>query len=118
MRVGIVGLGRIGGNLARQAMRERHEVVGWTLDHHALTTLGEEGMVVAESLEDVATQLSSPRVILAYVPQRAAVDLTVDGLRPHPSAGDVLVDGGNSNWNDAGPRAPSCTPDRPAAATS
>ncbi len=101
MQVGLIGLGRMGANMARRWRASGHEVVGYA--RHATTV---DGLVAdgainggATSLADLAGRLSTPRVLWLMVPA-ASVDATLADLVPHLSSGDVIVDGGNSYYHD------------------
>ncbi|MGH3149101.1 MAG: NAD(P)-binding domain-containing protein, partial [Rubrobacter sp.] len=97
---GVVGLGRMGGNLARQALDKGIRVVGFTR-HSAPSDMVEAGLVEVHSYEDLKAQLTAPRVIFVYIPAGPAVDKVFDGLAEELDPGDILVDGGNSYWGDS-----------------
>jgi 6-phosphogluconate dehydrogenase len=97
---GVVGLGRMGGNLARQALEKGIRVVGFTR-HSAPSDMVEAGLVEVHSYEDLKAQLGAPRVIFVYIPAGPAVDKVFDGIAERLDPGDVLVDGGNSYWGDS-----------------
>jgi len=97
---GLVGLGRMGGNLARQALDKGIRVVGFTR-HSAPSDMVEAGLVEVHSYGDLKAQLSAPRVVFVYIPAGPAVDEVFDGLAEELDSGDVLVDGGNSYWGDS-----------------
>jgi 6-phosphogluconate dehydrogenase len=97
---GVVGLGRMGGNLARQALEKGMRVVGFTR-HGAPQDMMEAGLVEVRSFEDLKAQLAPPRAVLLYIPAGPAVDELLDDLAAQLDNGDVLVDGGNSYWGDS-----------------
>ncbi len=97
---GIVGLGRMGGNLARQALEKGMRVVGYTLGG-APADLVQSGLAEVGSLADFTKQLSRPRAIFLYIPAGPAVDRLLEDIAPALEEGDVLVDGGNSYWGDS-----------------
>jgi 6-phosphogluconate dehydrogenase len=97
---GVIGLGRMGGNLARQALEKGIGVVGFTR-HGAPADMTEAGLVEVRSYEDLKAQLAPPRVVFLYIPSGPAVDKILDDLAEECDAGDVLVDGGNSYWGDS-----------------
>lgn len=95
MQVGMVGLGRMGGNLVRRLMAGGHDCVAFDLDPDAVAALAGEGAAGAASLEEFVALLTPPRVVWIMIPA-AFVDSTVASLRPHLVPGDVVIDGGNS----------------------
>jgi len=97
---GVVGLGRMGGNLARQALEKGIRVVGHTLEG-APPDMVEAGLVEASSLKDLKEKLAAPRAVFLYVPAGPVVDELLDDLAEELDEGDVLVDGGNSYWGDS-----------------
>jgi 6-phosphogluconate dehydrogenase len=97
---GIVGLGRMGGGLALQALGKGMKVVGYTLDG-AGPDLVDAGLTQVREPAGFAEVLAAPRVVLLYIPAGPAVDATLDRLATVLAAGDVLVDGGNSYWGDS-----------------
>ncbi len=99
MQVGMIGLGRMGANMARRLVRGEHECVVYDVAPDAVRALGREGAVGAASLDDLAARLVPPRVVWLMVPA-AVVDATLDDLVPKLGAGDVVVDGGNSHYRD------------------
>ena len=101
MRFGIVGLGRMGGNLARAAMEHGHEVVGYNRDAELTRALAVEGLDPADSLDELATKLEPTRVVLLYVPHGRPTDDCCRELERLLDAGDIVVDGGNSHWEDS-----------------
>jgi 6-phosphogluconate dehydrogenase len=100
MDIGMVGLGRMGGNMARRLLRGGHRVVGWATDQAAVATLAADGGVGARSLDDLVAKLPAPRAIWVMVPAGAPTEETVGALAERLAAGDVVVDGGNSFFKD------------------
>src|ERR671932_2612718 len=94
---GVVGLGRMGGNLSRQALEKGIRVVGFTR-HGAPPDMIEAGLVEVRSYEDLKAELSPPRAIFVYVPAGPAVDGVLNHLASQLDEGDVFVDGGKSFW--------------------
>jgi 6-phosphogluconate dehydrogenase len=105
MQIGMIGLGRMGANMARRLERGGHDVVGFDLNPQAIQDLEAEGGQGVGSLEDLAARLRPPRAAWMMVPSGAIVDRTVEALLPHVEPGDILIDGGNSNYQDTMRRA-------------
>jgi 6-phosphogluconate dehydrogenase len=101
MRFGIVGLGRMGGNLARAAMEHGHDVVGYNRDHRLAIELAREGLEPASSLPELVSKLEPPRIVLIYVPHGPPTEQVCDELLELLAPGDLAVDGGNSHWADS-----------------
>jgi 6-phosphogluconate dehydrogenase len=101
MRFGIVGLGRMGGNLARAAMERGHEVVGYSRDERSTTELAAEGVLAAPSLDALVKELPRPRLVLVYVPHGKPTEEVCVALRLILAPEDIVVDGGNSHWADS-----------------
>ena len=105
MQLGMIGLGRMGANMAQRLLRGGHTVAGFDPSAEARERAAGEGLAAATSLEALVSGLDAPRVLWMMVPAGAIVDATIDSLRPLLSAGDVLVDGGNSFYRDSQRRA-------------
>ena len=99
-KYGVVGLGRMGGNLARQALEKDIRVVGFTR-HGAPEDMIESGLTEVRSYEDLKAELSPPRAVFLYIPAGPPVDEVLADLAAALDPGDVLVDGGNSYWGDS-----------------
>ena len=105
MQIGLVGLGRMGGNMAQRLLRDGHDVVGFDLDPGALSELESHGGTGKSSLGALVEMLDKPRTVWIMVPAGAITQSTVDELSNHMSAGDTLIDGGNSNYKESTRRA-------------
>ena len=99
MQLGMIGLGRMGANMVRRLMRGGHECVVYDVAPAAVHALASEGATGATELGDFVSRLAKPRTVWLMVPA-ASVDATLDALVPWLEAGDVVVDGGNSNYRD------------------
>jgi len=97
---GVVGLGRMGGNLARQAMEKGMRVVGF-IRRDAPKDMIEAGLVEIRSYALFREELSPPRAVFVYVPAGPLVDDILDQIASRLEPGDILVDGGNSYWGDS-----------------
>jgi 6-phosphogluconate dehydrogenase len=98
--LGIVGLGRMGGNIALHAIERGFRVVGLTR-RGVPRELSDAGVVSVATPAEVGAELRPPRKIFFYVPAGAAVDALIDAFLPVLDRGDVIVDGGNSYWGDS-----------------
>jgi 6-phosphogluconate dehydrogenase len=97
----MIGLGKMGAGMSRRLLRDGHTVVGFDLDEDTVRDLSaEEGATGVTELADLAARLDPPRVCWMMVPAGDPVDQTIEALQPHLDAGDILVDGGNSNYKD------------------
>ena len=105
MQVAMIGLGRMGANMAQRLQRGGHTVLGYDPSPEARARLVEAGLETAESLEALVAALDAPRALWMMVPAGEPVEATIAALQPLLSAGDVLVDGGNSNYLDSQRRA-------------
>jgi 6-phosphogluconate dehydrogenase len=105
MKLGMVGLGRMGGNMTARLQRSGHEVVAFDPSADAVAKATETGASGASSLSDLVGQLEAPRVVWLMVPAGEITDSTVRVLSELLSDGDVIVDGGNSHYKDSIARA-------------
>jgi 6-phosphogluconate dehydrogenase len=99
MQLGMIGLGRMGANMVLRLLRAGHACVVYDRDPAAVAALAEQGAVGAVDIADFCARLEPPRNAWIMVPA-AAVDRVIDDLLPHLSAGDTIVDGGNSSYRD------------------
>jgi 6-phosphogluconate dehydrogenase len=100
MQIAIVGLGRMGGNIARRLMKHGHEAVVWDRDDKAVSGLAGEGATGASSLEDVVSKLKAPRAVWVMLPAGDPTEQTVKTLSGLLSKGDIVIDGGNTFYKD------------------
>ena len=100
MRLGMVGLGRMGANMTRRLMRGGHEVVVSDLSTDAVKQIAGEGAVGSASLDDFVGKLGKPRVAWLMVPAGGPTEQTVQALAQRMRSGDILIDGGNSYFKD------------------
>jgi 6-phosphogluconate dehydrogenase len=99
MQLGMIGLGRMGGNMVRRLQKAGHTCVGYAAEADAVRALEKEGMTGAASLAELAQKLAPPRHVWLMVPA-GAVDGVVAGLIPALTRDDVIIDGGNSHYHD------------------
>ncbi len=100
MDIGMIGLGRMGANMAERLVRGGHRVVGFARNPSSRKGVEEKGAESAPSLHALVAKLAPARALWLMIPAGAAVDETIAELLPKLSAGDILVDGGNSNYKD------------------
>ncbi len=105
MRVAIVGLGRMGANLARHAAEKGHDVVGYDPVGSIRESLAADGIGPVASLDELVQEVDPPRVILLYVPHGDVTEQVCRKLFDVAEPRDILVDGGNSHWLDSKRRA-------------
>ena len=105
MEIAMIGLGRMGANMAQRLMRGGHKVVGFDPAEAARISLEKNGAQTAASLEQMVAKLSAPRIVWLMVPAGEITDSTVANLVPLLAAGDTIIDGGNSNYRDTQRRA-------------
>ena len=100
MELGMVGLGRMGANMSERLVRGGHRVVGYDPSPDAARRTAEKGVATADAPASLAAQLRPPRVVWLMVPAGEPVDQTIAALVPYLSAGDTIIDGGNTNYKD------------------
>jgi len=108
MQIGIIGLGRMGGNIGRRLMQGGHQVVVYDQSEKSVATLAAEGAQGATSLQDMAGKLKAPRVFWSMLQAGAPAEGTVEALLALCQPGDVIIDGGNTFYKDDIRRARTC----------
>jgi len=108
MNIGMIGLGKMGANMAERLVSGGHRVVGFDLNPDSVAGLADRGAEGADTLAELVDMLPTPRSIWIMVPSGRAVDATIESLTPLLDEGDILIDGGNSNYKDTLRRAESC----------
>jgi len=105
MEIGMIGLGKMGMNMSRRLIRNGHTVIGTAKSADAVKELTSEGGRGVRDVKEVAAAMSEPRVVWLMVPAGKVVDQVIGRLTPALSKGDLIVDGGNSNYKDSMRRA-------------
>jgi 6-phosphogluconate dehydrogenase len=103
MKIGMVGLGKMGGYMTQRLVEKGHQVVGFDLSADARASVASKGAETAATLEELVAKLDAPRVAWVMVPAGDPTNATIDHLKGLLSAGDVVIDGGNSNYKEAAP---------------
>ena len=102
MRLAMIGLGKMGANMVRRLCRQGIEVVGYDRDAATVARLGAEAaMITATSVSDVVSKLSAPRIVWLMLPSGDPTEIQLQELAAMLSPGDVVIDGGNSNYKDS-----------------
>ena len=100
MQIGLIGLGRMGGNMSRRLLGGGHQVVVWDRSADAVQALGRAGATGSSSLSDLVSRLAPPRAVWLMVPAGDPTEQTVTTLAEQLQQGDTIIDGGNSHFKD------------------
>jgi 6-phosphogluconate dehydrogenase len=100
MELGIVGLGRMGANMARRLMRDGHKIVAYDVNPEAVAALAGEGAQGASSIQDMVSAMAAPRSVWVMVPAGEITESTVEEVAGALESGDAIIDGGNSYYRD------------------
>lgn len=101
MKIGFIGLGKMGANMVERLLRHGHKVVAYDLNEQSRRLIGEKGAEVADSLTDLVKRLESPRAVWVMVPAGKPTDEIIQSLASLLGKGDVIIDGGNSYYLDS-----------------
>ncbi len=101
MNIGMIGLGRMGANMAARLVEHGHRVVGFDRSAEAIARAKDDGIEPAASLDAMVAALETPRAVWMMVPAGAPVDATIEQLTPLLAPGDLIIDGGNSWYRDS-----------------
>lgn len=102
MKIAMIGLGRMGGNMSRRLLKAGHEVVGYNLSEDTTHQLQQEaGLLPAFSLAEAVGQLEAPRAVWLMLPAGEVTESTIEALAGQLAAGDTIIDGGNANFRDS-----------------
>ena len=100
MQLGMIGLGRMGGNIVRRLIKHGHSAVVYDKDPKAVAALAADGALGANALEDFVAKLEKPRIAWVMLPAGKITEATIEALSKLMDADDVVIDGGNSFWQD------------------
>src|SRR3954462_15819616 len=105
MELGMIGLGRMGANMTERLLKAGHRVVGHDIDAAATERVAALGATAAPSIEGLVRQLRPPRAVWLMVPSGPIVEQTLNAVAAFLESGDIVIDGGNSNYRDSVRRA-------------
>jgi 6-phosphogluconate dehydrogenase len=105
MQLAMIGLGRMGGNMVRRLVRDGHQLVTYDQSADAVRVVAVKGITAVRSIGEIAQALAPRRVVWIMLPAGAAVDETIAQIAPTLESGDIIIDGGNSNYRDSMRRA-------------
>jgi len=101
MKAGMIGLGKMGANMARRLMSGGHEIIGYNRTKSVTQKMAEgENLIPTYSFEELINSLPKPHVVWIMVPAGNPIESMIEKIKPHLEPGDILVDGGNSNYKD------------------
>jgi 6-phosphogluconate dehydrogenase len=100
MRIGFIGLGRMGANMVRRLLRDSHDIVAYNRTAEKTKEIAGEGANAAFSIEELVSKLEKPRAVWIMVPAGDATEAQIDELLEHLEPGDTIIDGGNTNFHD------------------
>ena len=100
MRIGFIGLGRMGANMVRRLLRDGHEIVAYNRTPEKTQEIATEGAIAAFTIEELVGKLEKPRAVWIMVPAGDATEAQIEELLEHLEPGDTIIDGGNTNFHD------------------
>lgn len=101
MKIGLIGLGKMGSNMTKRLLKDNHQVVVFDMNEAAIQQAEEGGASGAASLDELLSKLPERKILWMMVPSGDPVDQTIQGLQDGLKEEDILIDGGNSNWHDS-----------------
>jgi 6-phosphogluconate dehydrogenase len=100
MRIGFIGLGRMGANMVRRLLRDEHQIVAYNRTPEKTKEIEGEGAEAAYSIAELVSKLEKPRAVWIMVPAGDATEAQIEELLEHLEPGDTIIDGGNTNFHD------------------
>ena len=101
MKIAMIGLGKMGANMTQRLLKGGHQVVAYDLNEAAIQASEAAGAEAARTLDEVAAKLPQPRVAWVMVPSGNPTEATIHALADRFAPGDIIIDGGNSNYKDS-----------------
>ncbi len=105
MKIGFIGLGKMGFNMVQRLLNDHHEIVVWNRSQVAVEEISKKGAIGAATVEELTNKLPGRRIVWLMVPAGKPVDENLDLLLTLLNQGDIIIDGGNSYWRDTQARA-------------
>lgn len=105
MKIGFIGLGKMGHNMVQRLLNDKHQVVVWNIDPAPIKSLEKLGAIASSSVEDLVKKLPDKKIVWLMVPAGKPVDDNLTRLIELLNPGDIVIDGGNSNWKETQERA-------------
>jgi 6-phosphogluconate dehydrogenase len=101
MQVGMIGLGRMGSNMAQRLALQHHKVIAFDQDQTVMSSANDLGIATSHSIEHLVKQLSNPKTVFLMLPSGNPTEAVINTLHALLSSGDIVVDGGNANYKDS-----------------
>lgn len=101
MKIGFIGLGKMGGNMVERLLKDSHQIVGYNLTPKEVEDAVSKGAEGAKSVEELVSKLPEQKIVWLMVPSGKPVDENIDELAKYLKEGDIIIDGGNSKWKDS-----------------
>ncbi|HDR67710.1 MAG TPA: decarboxylating 6-phosphogluconate dehydrogenase [Bacteroidaceae bacterium] len=100
MKIGFIGLGKMGHNMVQRLLNDKHQVVVWNIDPEPVKSLEKLGAIGSSSVDDLVEKLPGRKIVWLMVPAGKPVDDNLERLYELLNPGDIIIDGGNSNWKE------------------
>ncbi|MEJ2104592.1 MAG: NAD(P)-binding domain-containing protein, partial [Ignavibacteriaceae bacterium] len=101
MKIGLIGLGKMGGNMLKRLKNDKHQIVAFDLDKDNVKKAIDDGGIGADSIEDLVSKLEKPRNVWVMVPHGKPTEETIDKLLNLLEKDDLIIDGGNSHYTES-----------------
>ncbi|MDP2365122.1 MAG: NAD(P)-binding domain-containing protein, partial [Ignavibacteria bacterium] len=105
MKIGFIGLGKMGFNMVQRLLNDGHEIVVWNRTEGAIKEAESKGAIAASSIEDLVNKLPEKKIVWLMVPSGKPVDENIDVIKNYLNKNDIIIDGGNSYWKETQQRA-------------
>ncbi len=105
MKIGFIGLGKMGGNMVERLLNDKHDIVAYNLTEKEVKEAEQKGAIASISVSDLVEKLPEQKIIWLMIPAGKPIDNSISELLNNLKSGDIIIDGGNSNWKDTQRRA-------------